>query len=453
MSPASVMPVGGEVGQVLIATSAGGSNPPSVEWGYLLPFGGSPGDVLTLVHPGDSTTPAATEWSASAPLEIGGYVFGGTSGNILYVDGSGLLDDAALSALLDSNFSSTPGSVLVRGTSGWEALAPGTAGYFLETLGSGTTPVWAPLGAGVELQVGVTPIFGSVSNELLYSDGTELQGATLGSGLEIVDGVLDITVHGGGGGGFDFFVTGHLQAGQVPIYNGSYWTNESVVFPQSVKKSFTTADLLAISGPITLVDAPGPGFVIVPISIYAVAGTATIPFQGGSGSATNFGYGTVYEFYPFQDGDPFINNTTVISFGAWSGVASDFNFSDVPTNLENQPLTMQISGSGVYGADWGALTGATTDFGGTGYSIGDTGTINQVNSSGDATYQVTSVLSGAVTGFTLTSGGTAYLAPATAAPTAVTTGGGDGTFTVNISSNAVGNGSGSLTVTYFLMAV
>ena len=46
--------------------------------------------------------------------------------------------------------------------------------------------------------------------------------------------------------------------------------------------------------------------------------------------------------------------------------------------------------------------------GGTGYAVGDTGTLNMTGASNDATYIVTSVASGVVTGFTLTGEGTLY---------------------------------------------
>jgi hypothetical protein len=46
--------------------------------------------------------------------------------------------------------SATRGTILYRGTSGWAALAPGTAGYLLQTNGAGADPTWvvAPTGGG-----------------------------------------------------------------------------------------------------------------------------------------------------------------------------------------------------------------------------------------------------------------------------------------------------------------
>jgi hypothetical protein len=92
----------------------------------------------------------------------------------------------------------------------------------------------------------------------------------------------------------------------------------------------------------------------------------------------------------------------------------------------------------------GAITAASVwpSSGGSGYAVGDTGTINPANSgflgevygSGTATYQVTSVSGGAVTGFTVTHGGYGYTftqSPSSfwqtgGTPTASTSGGGSG---------------------------
>jgi hypothetical protein len=57
------------------------------------------------------------------------------------------LEFAALSAILDG-ISSTRGSVLYRGASGWAALAPGTAGQVLQTGGPGADPSWVAQSGG-----------------------------------------------------------------------------------------------------------------------------------------------------------------------------------------------------------------------------------------------------------------------------------------------------------------
>lgn len=50
-----------------------------------------------------------------------------------------------LSARIDAQFGSARGSILYRGESLWSALAPGTSGHFLKTLGAGADPAWAAI--------------------------------------------------------------------------------------------------------------------------------------------------------------------------------------------------------------------------------------------------------------------------------------------------------------------
>lgn len=57
------------------------------------------------------------------------------------------VNPATVQSLLDG-ISSTRGTILYRGASGWEALAPGTAGQFLKTNGPGADPSWAAGGGG-----------------------------------------------------------------------------------------------------------------------------------------------------------------------------------------------------------------------------------------------------------------------------------------------------------------
>jgi hypothetical protein len=98
----------------------------------------------------------------------------------------------------------------------------------------------------------------------------------------------------------------------------------------------------------------------------------------------------------------------------------------------------------------GAVTKATVATGGSGYAVGDTGTIDPIGpdfgmsfGSGTATYQVTSVSSGAVTGFTIANGGFGYTYTQVGTPgtTTKTTGSGSG-LTVNVTGfGAYDNGS------------
>lgn len=65
-----------------------------------------------------------------------------------YNDGVGTLTPALdVLALLDT-ISTTQGTTLYRGASAWSALAPGTVGQFLESLGASADPAWADLAGG-----------------------------------------------------------------------------------------------------------------------------------------------------------------------------------------------------------------------------------------------------------------------------------------------------------------
>lgn len=56
--------------------------------------------------------------------------------------------DLSLSSIVDASISSTRGSLLFRGVSGWTGLAPGTSGFVLTSSGAGTDPSWAVGGGG-----------------------------------------------------------------------------------------------------------------------------------------------------------------------------------------------------------------------------------------------------------------------------------------------------------------
>jgi hypothetical protein len=78
----------------------------------------------------------------------------GTAGQVGVYDASGNdISGKSLSNVLDSSISSTQGTILYRGSSGWAGLAPGTAGYVLGTNGAGADPIWVPQsGGGGKLQ-------------------------------------------------------------------------------------------------------------------------------------------------------------------------------------------------------------------------------------------------------------------------------------------------------------
>lgn len=85
---------------------------------------------------------------------------------------------ASLSAGLDAAFSSTHGTVLYRGASGWAALAPGTSGHFLKTSGASANPSWAAAGALTVLdkqqQTTGTSLTFTVPGDTLAADEDEI---------------------------------------------------------------------------------------------------------------------------------------------------------------------------------------------------------------------------------------------------------------------------------------
>jgi len=69
---------------------------------------------------------------------------------------NGGLGASTVSSALDTEFSATQGSVLYRNATQWVALAPGTAGQFLTTQGTGANPNWSSGGAGTGTVTSVT---------------------------------------------------------------------------------------------------------------------------------------------------------------------------------------------------------------------------------------------------------------------------------------------------------
>lgn len=91
------------------------------------------------------------------------------------LDGGGTLAaditiDANASAILDT-ISATRGVLLYRGAAGWAALAPGTAGENLQTNGAGADPTWA-VSAGGDIQALLDGI-SATQGTLLYRNATD----------------------------------------------------------------------------------------------------------------------------------------------------------------------------------------------------------------------------------------------------------------------------------------
>lgn len=155
----------GLVGDVL--TSGGTGADPTWAVG-----GGGGGSIQTMLDSISSTQGtilyrSATAWTPLAP---------GTSGQLLGTNGSGANPSWTtpvtynIQTMLDG-ISSTRGTILYRGASGWSTLSPGTSGDFLKTNGAGADPSWAAQ-ASPNIQTLLDGI-STTRGETLYYNGTD----------------------------------------------------------------------------------------------------------------------------------------------------------------------------------------------------------------------------------------------------------------------------------------
>lgn len=122
------------------------------------------------------------------------------------------------------------------------------------------------------------------------------------------------------------------------------------------------------------------------------------------------GHGTI----AFPDDDTaLVAGSTYYAFARWVGGTSSFTAATLATNDSNITLHPTISFSASYGSGLNVTfeveaASATINAGGTGYTLGDTLTHNDVGNSGSphATFSVTGVSGGVVTSVSVASGGT-----------------------------------------------
>ena len=77
-----------------------------------------------------------------------------------------------MSDMFDYLFTSAVGSMLVRGSSGWNYLNPGSSGTVLKSTGSSTTPAWSTLPSIFDT------VFGTTSGSVIYRDSSTWYTAT-----------------------------------------------------------------------------------------------------------------------------------------------------------------------------------------------------------------------------------------------------------------------------------
>lgn len=153
---------------------------------------------------------------------------------------SGSWGPLSLSLAIDNALGSARGDILYRGASGWTVLAPGTAGWFLETQGAGADPVWAAAGGGslpsiadgdtlantsggvaapiaTTLSAWFDYVLGSAQGDIIYRDASVWK--------VLAPGVAGSQLQSGGAGANPSWVTNALPANFHPGYvTGRFYT-------------------------------------------------------------------------------------------------------------------------------------------------------------------------------------------------------------------------------------
>lgn len=119
----------------------------------------------------------ATTLAGNLPEIAGGHVLGNSSGV------SAVAADTALSDLIDAALGNTRGSVIIRGSTGWAMLTPGTDGYVLTSQGSGADPDWEAPSGGAGLP--------SIANGHIIGNSS---GSTATAGDVTLTSVIDIAL-------------------------------------------------------------------------------------------------------------------------------------------------------------------------------------------------------------------------------------------------------------------
>jgi hypothetical protein len=136
------------------------------------------------LNPGASAWVTNTAKSTYIPCISNGtnwVLSGGSSGALSPIANDNLLANIAsgsavpigntLTAILDAVFGATQGSIVYRGSAGWAELTPGTTGYFLESQGTGSNPLWAPAAGSVGWQLSGTNIVTGSSLNIVPGSG------------------------------------------------------------------------------------------------------------------------------------------------------------------------------------------------------------------------------------------------------------------------------------------
>ena len=235
-----------------------------------------------------------------------------------------------LSGSLDQQFSSTQGAILYRGVSGWQALAPGSAGLFLETNGAGANPAWAsPTVAGLSTMFDAQ--FGSTIGDILYRGTSGWQTLAAGTSGQVLETQ--------GAGAAPQWITSAAGAGVTSVSGSGPGISVSPVTGSVVVRNTGVALVVAGTG----------------ISVSTASGTATI---SGTGVATIVpGAGVQVSTV---NGTATIGNSGVRAITASGGIGISANTGTVA--LTNTGVTSLVAGTGVTisGATGGVTVSATS---------------------------------------------------------------------------------------------
>lgn len=267
-----------------------------------------------------------------------------------------------LSSLIDNGLSaSAQGTLLYRGSAGWQALAPSTAGYVLQTNGPSADPSWVN-NTGGGGGGGVTSISFTT---------TGLTPATTSTGTVTVGGTL-VAANGGTGNslyatGDTLYASGTTTLSKLTIGAANYVKTSSGTAPQWVAPS-----TLAV-GTATNIAGGAAG---------------TLFYNTASGSTTSLGIGTQYQILATNTGAtaPLWSSMSAVMDAAFSASAQGtLLYRGVSTWTALSPgtngyvLTSAGAGANLTWAPGGAGGGVTS------ISFGTTGLLPSTASSGIVT--------------------------------------------------------------------
>ena len=229
--------------------------------------------------------------------------------------------------------------------------------------------------------------------------------------------------------------------GSFEVVYGSKYTGINVQMPPNLIADTDAVDInnfIVRNSQIT----SRPAF--LPWLASAIGGTAPITGVGSFLSPARF-----YHTFAFSsDGQLWNLDPSTNTLGSMATLSNLQSTNPVSWRVFNSILYW-VNGAQSMGAWDGQLAaGGIITFGvgagGSGYAVGDTGTVT--TGGANATYQVTAVNAGAVIAFVITNSGSGY-SVSNGQATSVTTGGGNGAFTINVFTIGIGPTEDVATVT------